>query len=203
MIVIIDYGLGNVGSVANMLEEIDVENEISCNEKNIMEADKLILPGVGAFDKGIKLLKESGIEKLILDAAEQGKPILGICLGMQLLGRKSEEGNELGLGLIPFDIVRFKFDEKSKLKIPHMGWDSVEYINKNPLTSGLCINDRYYFVHSYHAVCDDEENVLVTCNYGYKFAASVCKGNIYGVQFHPEKSHFFGMKLLNNFAKRC
>ena len=203
MIVVIDYGLGNVGSVANMLEELDIENEITCNPEIIRQADKLILPGVGSYDKGMSLLESSGIAELIKEAAIQGKPILGICLGMQLLGKKSEEGSLDGLGLIPFNNNRFRSTEERKLKIPHMGWDTVKYIRESPLTDGLLSGDRYYFVHSYHAVCDNNEHILITCDYGGEFAAAVCKDNIYGVQFHPEKSHFFGMKLLENFAKRC
>ncbi len=203
MIAIIDYGLGNAGSVSNMLEELDIENEITCDAASVGQADKLILPGVGSFDKGMELLRKSGAAEMVKEAAAQKKPILGICLGMQLLGRKSEEGLQEGLGLLPFDNVRFRFAENRNLKIPHMGWDTVTYDQPNPLTDGLEEGDRYYFVHSYHAVCDSREHVLMTCCYGYEFAASVWKDNIYGVQFHPEKSHFFGMKLLTNFAKRC
>lgn len=203
MIAIIDYGLGNAGSVSNMLEEMDIENEITCDAQEVRKADKLILPGVGAFDKGMELLADSGALRMVQEAAALGKPILGICLGMQLLGRKSEEGVKEGLGLIPFDNARFRFPESSSLKIPHMGWDTVTYSQESPLTDGLKEGDRYYFVHSYHAVCDSTQNVLMSCTYGYEFAAAVQKGNIYGVQFHPEKSHFFGMKVLSNFAKRC
>ena len=203
MIAIIDYGIGNIGSIANMLEEIDVENEITCDKKTIQQADKLILPGVGSYDRGMSLLESSGVSELIKKEAANGKPMLGICLGMQLLGRNSEEGKRKGLGLIPFDNIKFKFRKESKLKIPHMGWDVVRYVHESPLTDGLSPNDRYYFVHSYYAKCDKDENVLITCDYGFEFAAAVFKDNVYGVQFHPEKSHFFGMRLLENFVKRC
>ena len=135
-------------------------------------------------------------------ANNEKKPILGICLGMQLLGRKSEEGTLPGLGLIPFDNIRFRLDD-TDLKVPHMGWDIVEFKQDNSLLKGLEGTQRYYFVHSYHAQCDSKENVLMTCDYGYEFAASVVKDNIMGVQFHPEKSHDFGMALLRNFVKEC
>lgn len=203
MIAIVNYGLGNLGSISNMLKVIGVKSIITSNAHEIVSADKIILPGVGAFDAGMENLKEKGLNNIIKDEAFNGKPILGICLGMQLLGRKSEEGVEDGLGLIPFDNVRFKFEPEYNLKIPHMGWDVVDYKKDVPLLDGIFGKQRYYFVHSYHAVCDKEENVMMECDYGYKFAAAVCQKNIYGVQFHPEKSHDFGMKILENFARRC
>lgn len=203
MIAIVNYGLGNLGSISNMLKVIGVKSIITSNAHEIISADKIILPGVGAFDAGMENLKEKGLNNIIRDEAFNGKPILGICLGMQLLGRKSEEGVEDGLGLIPFDNVRFKFEPECNLKIPHMGWDVVDYKKDVPLLDGIFGKQRYYFVHSYHAVCDKEENVMMECDYGYKFAAAVCQKNIYGVQFHPEKSHDFGMKILENFARRC
>lgn len=203
MIAIVNYGLGNLGSISNMLKVIGVKSIITSNANEIISADKIILPGVGAFDAGMENLKQKGLNKIIKNEAFNGKPILGICLGMQLLGRKSEEGVEDGLGLIPFDNVRFKFESECNLKIPHMGWDVVDYKKDVPLLDGIFGKQRYYFVHSYHAVCDKEENVMMECDYGYKFAAAVCQKNIYGVQFHPEKSHDFGMKILENFARRC
>ena len=148
-------------------------------------------------------LEQRGLIPVIQNEASNGKPILGICLGMQLLGRKSEEGKREGLGLIPFDNVRFDFSQvdetlRKQLKIPH-----TEFEQNNPLLQDIKGTQRYYFVHSYHAVCDTKENVLMTCDYGYTFAAAVCKGNIYGVQFHPEKSHDFGMRIFENFVGRC
>ena len=202
MIAIVDYGLGNLGSIANMLKVIGERNIITCDREKLYRADKIILPGVGAYDAGMRQLKERGLDKAIKGCVEEGKPLLGICLGMQLLGRRSEEGAEEGLSLIPFENIRFEIDSK-QLKVPHMGWDIVSFKKNTPLTEGLEGTQRYYFVHSYHAVCDSDENVLMTCEYGYEFAAAVCKGNVYGVQFHPEKSHSFGMKLLENFARRC
>lgn len=203
MIAIIDYGLGNLGSIANMLKTIGEKSVITSDRNIILSADKLILPGVGSFDTGMKNLKELGLVEVIQsECLDRHKPIIGICLGMQLLGRQSEEGHLYGLGLIPFDNIKFNLNEKS-LKVPHMGWDIVEFKQKNPLINNLKQTQRYYFVHSYHAVCDFEENILMSCDYGYEFTAAVVKENIYGVQFHPEKSHDFGMALLKNFAEKC
>ncbi len=201
MIAILDYGLGNLGSIANMLKVIGEKSIITSNREDIISADGIILPGVGAFDAGMQKLNVSGLTKIIKDCAAKGTPILGICLGMQLLGRRSEEGKLSGLGLIPFECRRFKFPEKNNLKIPHMGWDIVDFMQPtHPLVKNLEGTQRYYFVHSFHAVCDSEENVLMICDYGYEFAASVVKGSIMGVQFHPEKSHDFGLALLTNFV---
>jgi len=204
MIAVIDYGMGNVGSIINMLKKIGVPAVLASEAEDIEKADKLILPGVGSFDAGMQKLRNSGLSEIIIkQVVEDQKPLLGICLGMQLLGRKSEEGQASGLGLIPFDNKRFVFEENTHLKIPHMGWDIAQTrIEDDPLVAGLDLIQRYYFVHSFHAVCDSEENVLMRCEYGYSFAAAVKKGNIYGVQFHPEKSHKFGMALLENFARR-
>ncbi|MEN6619961.1 MAG: imidazole glycerol phosphate synthase subunit HisH [Smithella sp.] len=204
MIAVIDYGMGNVGSIINILRKIDVPAILTSNIAEIENADKLILPGVGAFDNGVRNLNESGLADVIkVHAIEKQKPLLGICLGMQLLGRSSEEGSAEGLGLIPFDNKRFNFEDNIDLKIPHMGWDiAVNIAEADSLMNGLVNPQRYYFVHSYHAVCDNEDNVLMRCDYGYSFAAAVKKDKIYGVQFHPEKSHKFGMALLENFARR-
>lgn len=204
MIAVIDYGMGNVGSILNMLKKIGVPAVLSDDTYELEKADKLILPGVGTFDSGMRKLREKGLEDVLKrHAVENGKPLLGICLGMQLLGRKSEEGKEAGLNLIPFDNKRFDFKGDTQLKIPHMGWDLTETVDADdPLVAGLSPAQRYYFVHSYHPVCDNESNVLMHCEYGYSFAAAVKKANIYGVQFHPEKSHKFGMALLDNFARR-
>lgn len=203
MVGIINYGLGNLGSIQNMLKAIGKKSLISSDIEQLEICDRFILPGVGAFDAGMTQLTQSGLDSFVKKAAlEDKKPVLGICLGMQLLGRKSEEGKMDGLGLIPFDSVRFQL-ENTELKIPHMGWDIVEFAQTTPLVENLAGQQRYYFVHSYHAKCDAMENVLMTCDYGYKFAAAVCKDNIMGVQFHPEKSHDFGMALLKNFVEEC
>ncbi len=200
MIAILDYGLGNLGSIANMLKVIGEKSKITNKADEVKTADGIILPGVGSFDTGMQKLNELGLTEIINDCVTNGIPILGICLGMQLLGRKSEEGLLPGLDLIPFECRKFKFFEDSSLKIPHMGWDIVDIKQRNPLVDNLNGTQRYYFVHSYHAVCDSEKNILMTCDYGYEFAAAVIKDNIMGVQFHPEKSHDFGLNLLTNFV---
>jgi imidazole glycerol-phosphate synthase subunit HisH len=204
MIAVIDYGMGNVGSIINMFYKIGAPVVLTNNIEEIEKSDKLILPGVGAFDNGMRNLNDSGLSAAIRrHAIDNRKPLLGICLGMQLLGKNSEEGNETGLGLIPFENKRFNFMGNTQLKIPHMGWDiAVTAIKEDPLVEGLSSQQRYYFVHSYYALCDSEDNVLMRCEYGYSFTAAVKKGNVYGVQFHPEKSHKFGMALLENFARR-
>lgn len=201
MVGIINYGLGNLGSIQNMLKVIGEKSIISSDIDELNKCDRFILPGVGAFDAGMSRLNESGLARYIKKVAlEEQKPILGICLGMQLLGRKSEEGVLPGLKLISFDNIRFRLDN-TDLKVPHMGWDVVAFEQDNPLLKNLEGTQRYYFVHSFHAKCDSVENVLMTCDYGYEFACAVVKNNIMGVQFHPEKSHDFGMALLTNFAK--
>ena len=201
MIGIIDYGLGNLGSIKNMLKIIGEKAIITSDKNELDKCDKLILPGVGAFDAGMSKLNETGLADYVRNAALQDKkPILGICLGMQLLGNGSEEGELPGLELIPFSSKRFRVQEQN-LKVPHMGWDIVDIKKDIPLTHNLMEErQRYYFVHSYHAVCESEENVMMTCDYGYEFAAAVVKDDVMGVQFHPEKSHSFGMKLLENFV---
>jgi glutamine amidotransferase len=204
MIVILDYGMGNVGSILNMLKKIGAQAALTHDQKEIELADKIILPGVGAFDSGMQALQKYNlIEVLKYQVVEKKKPLLGICLGMQMLGRKSEEGALPGLGYIPFDNIRFSFSPELNLKIPHMGWNQVKIQATTALTKSLPDKERYYFVHSYHAKCDNSENVLITCEYGYEFTAAVYCENIFGVQFHPEKSHSFGMRILKNFAEEC
>lgn len=204
MTAIVDYGLGNLYSIANMLRYIGEESAITADKQIIRMADRLILPGVGKFDEGMTRLEDTGLKKAILSEVLSGKPVLGICLGMQLLGRSSEEGKKEGLGLINFRTIRFDFDEKHSLKIPHMGWERVRFISsKCPLTLSLDDKQRYYFVHSYHAVCEEQGIEIISCDYGYSFTAGVRKKNIYGVQFHPEKSHRYGMTLLQNYVRYC
>ncbi len=202
MIAILDYGLGNLGSISNMLKVIGEKSKITSDKNIIKTADGIILPGVGAFDAGMSRLDETGLTEIIKAEAQDGVPILGICLGMQLLGRCSEEGSLSGLSLIPFECKRFRFNDNA-LKIPHMGWDTVDFKKQHPILQGLAGQQRYYFVHSYHAVCDESADVLMTCDYGYEFAAAVVKDNVIGMQFHPEKSHDFGLAIFSNFVKIC
>lgn len=203
MITIIDYGMGNLGSIKNMLKKIGFDATISSNIKLIKDAKKLILPGIGAFDAGMKNLDGLGLIPVLNNIVLNNKiPILGICLGMQLLTKSSEEGNIRGLGWIDAQTVRFKFDEKNNdLKVPHMGWNTVQLNKESPLFEEMFAEPRFYFVHSYHVICNNEQDILTTTHHGYKFASSIQKDNIMGVQFHPEKSHKFGMKLLKNFVE--
>lgn len=202
MITIINYNAGNIKSIQNMLKRIGAKSCISADAKEIEQAEKLILPGVGHFDYGMRNLQESGLigvlnKKVVVDKV----PLLGICLGAQLLGNKSEEGIIPGLGWIDMEVVKFDENKLPKnLKIPHMSWNEIVIKKQSELLAGLNNESRFYFVHSYHMKCNDENDVLANTNYGYEFTSAVEKDNIYGVQFHPEKSHKFGMRLLENFV---
>ena len=190
-----------MGSIKNMLHRIGYDDvAISSDRSMIEKADKLILPGVGAFDQGMKNLRDLELIEVIREQAlVHDKSILGICLGMQLLGNNSEEGDLEGLGLIEFNSLKFILP--NEYKVPHMGWNYVQIKKKNALVRDMDeMNQRYYFVHSYHAVCTNKEDILMTSEYGLEFVAAVSKNNVYGVQFHPEKSHKYGMKLLENFV---
>jgi len=203
MIVVVDLGLGNLGSIANMLRKIGAEAVISSSEEEIDRASKLILPGVGAFDPAIEGLEERGLRPVLDEMAIDKKiPTLGICLGMQLLVSGSEEGKRPGLGWIPGRAIRFESGERrGELRVPHMGWNSVHPARDHALFDGL-ESPRFYFVHSYHVVCENSDHVLGRTPYGTDFVSAIQKGNIMGTQFHPEKSHRFGMALLANFAQR-
>lgn len=203
MIVIVDYKLGNSGSIANMLKKIGYSSLITSDIREIESAKKLILPGVGAFDKAMVNMKELNLTSLLTKKVIHEKtPILGICLGMQMLAVRSEEGTLPGLGCIDAISLKFNFNDKSKkLKIPHMGWNTITLKKKHQLFDEMYDESRFYFVHSYAIHCNDEADVLTTTHYGQDFVSSFAKQNIFGVQFHPEKSHKFGMKLLENFAK--
>jgi glutamine amidotransferase len=201
MIAIVDYDMGNVASVANMLKRIGAQSVLTRDPAVLASAERIILPGVGAFDKGMRNLAEFGLRDALDDAAlERRVPILGICLGMQLLTERSEEGNEAGLGWIQAKTVRFRFPPESQLKIPHMGWNYVRPVKANPLVSNT-ERSRFYFVHGYYVECNRKEDVLATATYGSEFSCVVGRDNIFGVQFHPEKSHRFGMGLLEGFLR--
>jgi imidazole glycerol-phosphate synthase subunit HisH len=202
MVAVIDYGMGNIASILNMFKRIgNREVILTKNEKEILQADKILLPGVGAFDNGMKNLRESGLIPILNKRALEDKiPVLGICLGMQLLTRGSEEGKEKGLSWIDADTKKFIFPENSELKIPHMGWNYISVKKSSPLISKGS-KKKFYFVHSYYVKCDHEKDVLATCNYGSEFDCMIQHDNIFGAQFHPEKSHKFGMELFDNFSK--
>jgi glutamine amidotransferase len=206
MISVIDVGLGNIGSLLNMLDYLGIPSRAANNPESILTATRLILPGVGAFDHGMARLHASGFIPLLEQRVlKENTPLLGICLGMQLLGRSSEEGASPGLGWVPARSVRFAFaDNPARLRTPHMGWNEVR-----PATPGnlldLGVDDlgqgpRFYFVHSYHVVCDDPAEVAATTSHGLRFTSAIQRGRIYGVQFHPEKSHRWGKLLLTRFA---
>lgn len=202
-IVIINYGMGNLGSIQNMLKYIGIESIISSNVTDIENADKLVLSGVGAFDSGMRNISDLGFISVLNNKVLNDKtPILGICLGMQLFAKSSEEGKLSGLGWIDADTIKFNFDnEFGKLKIPHMGWNLVNVQRDSVLFKDMLEESRFYFVHSYHLDCKEEEETVSTTNYGYDFPSAIEKENIFGVQFHPEKSHKFGMRILKNFIE--
>lgn len=202
MIVIVDYDMGNVGSIANMLKKIGVAAVISGDPERIEAASKLVLPGVGAFDTGMTNLERSGLTSILHDkVVGRGTPVLGLCLGMELLMQRSEEGACGGLGWIEGSTVRFRFpDGPEQPDVPHMGWNSVRPVPTARLLRGLPADARFYFVHSYHVVPDNVEDVAGWTHHGYEFASVIERGHIMGTQFHPEKSHKFGMALLSSFA---
>jgi glutamine amidotransferase len=198
MIVIVDYGVGNVGAVANMLRKVGARARISASSADIEAADKLILPGVGHFDSGMRKLNDTGLVPVLAEQVlAKGKPVLGICLGMQMLTRGSEEGSTPGLGWI--DAYTHRFPEMEGLRVPHMGWNTVRAENEAALFAHHGDTERFYFVHSYYVSTADPAHVAATCSYGIEFAAAFQAGNIFGVQFHPEKSHLFGMELFKRF----
>ena len=197
-VTIVDCGIGNVKSVLRMLECVDASAEIVTNPA-AADCSRLVLPGVGAFDAGMAALT-GWREALDHVALERKVPVLGICLGMQLLCRRSEEGQTKGLGWIEADVKRLDTPGDAQLKIPHMGWAEVKAIRPNPLIPSDEGEQRFYHVHSYRAVCDDPADIVATARHGTEFTTAVRRGNIFGVQFHPEKSHRFGMALLRRFA---
>lgn len=200
MVTIVDYGMGNLGSIQNMFKRIKVDSEVASDRAAIARAKKLLLPGVGAFDAAMQKINDSGFRDVLDEKALVEKvPVLGICLGMQLLTNDSEEGSLPGLKWVNAKTVKFSLTDAS-LKIPHMGWNLVHSVNQSPLTEGLPEESRFYFVHSYHVLCNDPADVLMATMYGSSFHSIIQHDNIYGAQFHPEKSHKFGMKLLENFA---
>ncbi len=201
-IVIIDYGMGNLRSVQKKMIRAGADVIISGNPDVIRAADKLILPGVGHFAHGIKKLHEYKIwdvlnEKVLIDKT----PILGICLGMQLMAKYSEEGEINGLGWFDAEVVKFSVGDKLKYKVPHMGWNNAEGHNNHSIFNGIPKEAMYYFVHSYHIHCNDDKDILTTTEYDYLFTSAIQKDNIYGTQFHPEKSHDWGELVFKNFIE--
>lgn len=203
MITIVNYGLGNLASIQNMCRKLGIDSVITDRAEIIEQADRLILPGVGHFKAGMDNLHSSGLKPL-LDrlVLEDKKPVLGICLGAQLMTRHSEEGDVEGLGWVDADTVAFDISKLGGLKIPHMGWTDIDIrVAADPIWARIPEEPRFYFVHSYHFQFRTEVEIAATAVYGYEFTCAFRKGNIYGMQFHPEKSHKYGMRILENFAR--
>lgn len=203
-ILIVDYGVGNIASVQNMLKKAGHTAELSGDPEVIAAAPKVILPGVGAFDRAAAILRTTGLGAAVTAAAASGASVLGICLGMQLLldGSEEGEGAESGLGLIPGRVVAFPPEVKQQgLRIPHMGWNSITRAGDGATLPSLVDGDRFYFVHSFHAVTSDPAHRFATAHHGIDFTAMVRRDNVVGAQFHPEKSHRTGMALLRDFAR--
>ena len=198
-ITIVDYGMGNIGSLVNMFRRIGCDTEVSGKIEVIAKAKKILLPGVGTFDAAMERIDGLGLRDLLrAKAVIEGVPFLGICLGMQVLVDQSEEGVTKGLGLISG--AAHRFSSETNLKVPHMGWNQVDIINETPLTEGLPQDPRFYFVHSYYVKVHYQDDVMMRSKYGREFDAAINRGNVYGAQFHPEKSHNFGMAMLKNFV---
>lgn len=203
MLTIVDYGVGNLASIANMLAYLGVAHRIAADEAGILSAERLLLPGIGAFDPAMDKLRASGLVAPLQQRVMSDRvPVLGICLGMQIMCRGSEEGQRPGLGWFDADVKRFDVERMDQRRvIPHMGWNEVQPMQPaHPVLAGLPQPSRFYFVHSYHVECRDPADELLRCHYGYPFAAGIAHDNRIAVQFHPEKSHRFGMALMANFA---
>jgi imidazole glycerol-phosphate synthase subunit HisH len=203
VITIIDYGLGNILAFKNIYKRLNIPVAVAQTSDELRGATKLILPGVGSFDHAMKLLQASGmrpaLDSLVM---ERGMPILGVCVGMQILAAGSEEGRLPGLGWIDGQVRRFDFAQgKQPIRLPHMGWNDVTLVGASPLFNGLQKDSRFYFLHSYYFCTPRREQILAEAEYGTQFSCALGASNIFGVQFHPEKSHDFGIRLLKNFGE--
>jgi glutamine amidotransferase len=201
MIAIIDYGMGNLGSVKRKLDRIGVKSIVTSDAKEIKTSNKIILPGVGHFAKAVYELKNRGLWDLLSEQVlVEKKLILGICLGMQLMAKQSEEGNAEGFGWVDAKVIRFKVSDTTRYKVPHMGWNTISPVKDSPLLENIDPDSEFYFVHSYHIQCNNSNDILTETIYDYPFGSAIQKENILGVQFHPEKSHDAGEMLLRNFV---
>jgi glutamine amidotransferase len=202
MITIIDYGVGNIFAFQNVYKRLDIPTKIARSAADLNEVEKLILPGVGSFDYAMNQLNSSGMREILDELVLDKKvPVIGICVGMQMMGNRSDEGELDGLKWIDAEIL--KFDERliqQRTKLPHMGWNDVDPVEDHPLFIGLEKEAIFYFLHSFYFQCSNSTDSIAVSDYGVSFSSAVNKDNIYGVQFHPEKSHQFGEKLLYNFA---
>jgi glutamine amidotransferase len=197
MVLIIDYGLSNIASIVNMVQKLGHRAAVSARPEDVRSASRLILPGVGSFDAGMRRLSESGLADALDERRRAGVPLLGVCLGMQLLFEGSAEGQLAGLGFVRGRAKRFAVDAAAK--VPHMGWNTLDVQRPHPLLASVPQPSRFYFVHSYHVVCDDDADVVAVAKHGITFCAACAHDNVAGVQFHPEKSHRYGMKLFESF----
>ena len=206
MITVIDYGMGNSGSIMNILRKVGGQAVLSGDPRELAKASALVLPGVGHFDKGMEHLHSQGLVNVMNDKVMgQRTPILGICLGMQLFANGSEEGSSPGLGWVDADFVRFNFDAQTAaaegLKIPHMGWNTIRLRKENPLFASMANDARFYFVHSFYARCKQEDDILATTWYGQDYVSAYARDSIIGVQFHPEKSLRWGIDVFRKFVQ--
>lgn len=200
MIAILNYGLGNIKAFLNIYEKLKIDTIVAENPKELAKADKIILPGVGSFDNAMNLLNKSGMrDELDNQVLRFKKPILGVCVGMQIMGKRSEEGSMDGLNWIDGNVVKFSQVKNFKLILPHMGWNSIRVTKKSSLFENIS-DDYFYFLHSYYFQCNQKQNILSESTYDDCFSSGILKNNIHGVQFHPEKSHNNGLTLLKNFA---
>ena len=202
MITIVDYGVGNIRAFTNIYKQLNIPIKIAKNVADLVNVSKIILPGVGAFDYAMETLEQSGMRGRLVELVEQEKiPVIGICVGMQMMALSSDEGKLPGLGWIDGSVKKFDVLKiKQKTQLPHMGWNDVNPIKTNTLFNGLEKDSRFYFLHSYYFQCNNSEDNIAVANYGDQFTCAINKENVYGVQFHPEKSHEYGIQLLKNFA---
>lgn len=200
-VAVIDYGMGNIGSICKMLTLVGAEPFVTSEADRLASADKLVLPGVGHFDRAMDNLEAAGLVESLRDIVLRGgKPLLGICLGMQLVCRSSEEGTKPGLGYVDAVVRRFPSDEQRRLKVPHMGWGQLDVRRPSALFANLAPDARFYFVHSYFVDCANESDVVARSTYGLSFVSALQRNNVMGVQFHPEKSHRFGIQVFRQFV---
>jgi imidazole glycerol-phosphate synthase subunit HisH len=200
VIAIIDHGMGNLGSVQNMLRKLGAPSTRTADPNEIRMADKILLAGIGAFDGAMERLEELGLVAVLNEqVVERRVPVLGVCLGMQLFAHSSEEGQRTGFGWLDATVRAFSFPEGKALPTPHMGWEVITQTRESPLLPAGGPEQRFYFSHGYHLVCNDPDDVAATATYGYAFPAATHRGNIFGTQFHPEKSHVFGMDVYRRF----
>lgn len=200
---VIDYGAGNIASVVNMIRHVGGEAEVISSPQHLTHVEKLLLPGVGSFDHAMECLKEGGwLDELNKCVLERKVPVMGICLGMQLMCKSSEEGVAQGLGWIDAQVLKFDFQSDAvRLKVPHMGWNAATVVKRDPLFVDHATERRFYFVHSYYVDCHNKDDVLLSCSYGHSFVAGFRNRNVWGFQFHPEKSHRFGMEIFKRFLE--